>query len=143
MSLFSVNTNLGALAALQSLDTTQQSLTQAQNEVSTGKRVSSASDNPAIYSISNTINANIAGFSSVSDSLNFGAQIVSTATTGIAKVTDQLKSLQQTVTSSASTGYDLNTLQNRLGLDIPGQRLLSDHDWHRWYGQNVRLRVHR
>ncbi len=112
MSLFSVNTNLGALAALQSLDTTQQALTQAQNEVSTGQRVSSASDNPAIYSISNTINANIAGLSSVSDSLNFGAQIVSTASTGIAKVTSQLQSLQQTVTSSASTGYDLNTLQS-------------------------------
>ena len=93
MSLFSVNTNIGALAALQSLDTTQQALTEAQNEVSTGQRVSSAGDNPDIYSISNTINANIAGLSAVSDSLNFGAQIVSTATTGIGNVTDQLNAL--------------------------------------------------
>jgi flagellin len=59
MSLFSVNTNLGALAALQSLDQTQQSLNQAQNEISTGQKVSGASDNPAIYSIANTINSNI------------------------------------------------------------------------------------
>ena len=112
MSLFSVNTNLGALAALQSLDTNQQALTQAQNQVSTGQRVGSAADNPAIYSISNTINANIAGLSAVSDSLNFGAQIVTTASKGIASVNDQLTALQQTVTSAASTGYDLPTLQN-------------------------------
>ena len=127
MSLFSVNTNLGALAALQSLDTNQQALTEAQNQVSTGQRVSSAGDNPAIYSISNTINANIAGLSAVSDSLNFGAQIVSTASTGIAKVSDQLKALQQTVTSSASTGYDLNTLQNAVTAAI-GQINEFAHD---------------
>ncbi len=127
MSLFSVNTNLGALAALQSLGSNQQALTQAQNQVSTGQRVSSAGDNPAIYSISNTINANIAGLSAVSDSLNFGAQIVSTATTGIAKVSDQLKALQQTVTSSASTGYDLNTLQDAVTAAI-GQINEFAHD---------------
>ena len=108
MSLFSVNTNLGALAALQSLDTTQQQLTEAQNEVSTGKRVGSAADNPAIYSISNTINANIAGLSAVSDS----SQVVSTASTGIQSVIGELTSLQQTATNSGTSGIDLQTLQS-------------------------------
>ena len=111
MSLFSVNTNLGALAALQSLDATQQSLTQAQDEVSTGKRVGSAADNPAIYSISNTINANIAGLSAVSDSLNFGAQVVGTASTGIQSIIGELTSLQTTATNSGTSGIDLQTLQ--------------------------------
>jgi len=112
MSLFSVNTNIGALAALQALNTNQQNLTQAQGEVSTGKKVGSAADNPAIYSISNTINANIAGLSAVSDSLNFGAQIVSTASSGIASVNSSLTALQKTVTSSGTSGIDLPTLQN-------------------------------
>jgi flagellin len=107
-----VNTNLGALAALQALDANQQALTEAQNQVSTGQKVSSASDNPAIYSISNTINANIAGLSAVSDSLNFGAQIVATASSGIAAVNTELTNLQKTVTSSGTTGIDLPTLQN-------------------------------
>ncbi len=111
MSLFSVNTNLGALAALQALNSNQQNLTAAQNQVSTGKKVSSASDNPAVYSISNTLNSNIAGLSAVSDSLNFGAQIVATATSGITNVQSQLQSLQQTVTSSGTNSYDLPTLQ--------------------------------
>ncbi len=118
MSLFSVNTNLGALAALQSLDTTQQQLNSAQNEVSTGLKVGSASDNPAIYAISNTINSNIAGLSAVSDSLNFGAQIVSTATSAVSQVTSVLANLQQTVTNSGQTGLNLSTLQNLVTSDL-------------------------
>ncbi len=118
MSLFSVNTNLGALAALQSLNTTQQQLTRAQNEVSTGLKVGSASDNPAIYAISNTINSNIAGLSAVSDSLNFGAQIVTTASNAISQITGVLANLQQTVTNSGQTGLDLSTLQNLVNSDL-------------------------
>ena len=118
MSLFSVNTNLGALAALQALDTNQQALSQTQNEVSTGKKISSASDNPAIYSISNTINSNIAGLSAVSDSLNFGAQIVATASSAVTQVSSVLANLQQTVTNSAQSGLDLNTLQGLVTNDL-------------------------
>ena len=118
MSLFSVNTNLGALAALQSLDTTQQQLTQTQHEVSTGLKVGTASDNPAIYSISNTINSNIAGLSAVSDSLNYGAQIVSTASSAVAQVSSVLANLQQTVTSAGTSGLDLTTLQQLVSNDL-------------------------
>jgi flagellin len=114
MSLFSVNTNLGALAALQSLETTQQALNETQNEVSTGQKVSSSADNPAIYSIANTINANVAGLSAVSDSLNFGAQVVSTASSAVSSVSTVLDSLQQTVTSSNTSGESLTTLQNQV-----------------------------
>jgi flagellin len=118
MSLFSVNTNIGALAALQSLDQTQQALTQAQNEVSTGQSVSQASDNPAIYSIANTINANIAGLTSVSASLNFGAQIISTATSAITNINSVLQGLQQTVTDSGQTGFNQTTLQSAVTADL-------------------------
>lgn len=118
MSLFSVNTNLGALAALQSLQANQEALNSTQNQVSTGQKVSSAADNPAIYSIANTINANIAGLSSVSDSLNFGAQVVATASTGIQDVNTVLQQLQQTVTSSGTSGLNLQTLQASVNSDL-------------------------
>jgi len=118
MSLFSVNTNIGALAALQALDQNQQALTQAQNEVSTGQAVSSAADNPAIYSIANTINANISGLSAVSASLNFGAQIVSTASNAIEAINTVLGNLQQTVTTSGGTGINQTTLQAAITADL-------------------------
>ena len=116
MSLFSVNTNLGALAALQSPDTTQQQLTQ--NEDSTGLKVGTASDNPAIHSISNTIDSNVAGLPAVSDSLNLDAQIVSTASSAVAQVSSVLANLQQTVTSAGTSGLDLTTLQQLVGNDL-------------------------
>ncbi len=118
MALFSVNTNLGALAALQSLDATQQALTQAQNEVSTGKAVSTASDNPAIYSIANKLNANIAGLTAVSSSLNFGAQIVSTASTALSDINTTLANLQQTVTNAGQSGIDTTQLQSQVINDL-------------------------
>ena len=118
MSLFSVNTNLGALAALQSLDITQQQLTQAQGQVSSGLKVGNASDNPAIYAISSTINSNIAGLSAVSDSLNYGAQIVNTASSAIGQVTNTLANLQQTVTNAGQTGLDLTKLQQLVTSDL-------------------------
>ncbi len=118
MSLFSVNTNLGALAALASLDQTQQALNTTQNEISTGQKVSSAADNPAIYSIANTINANIAGLSAVSDSLNFGAQVVSLASSAVTNVSSVLQSLQATVTSSNQSGEDLTTLQAQVTSEL-------------------------
>jgi flagellin len=118
MSLFSVNTNLGALAALASLNQTKQALETTQNEISTGQRVSSAADNPAIYSIANTINANIAGLSAVSDSLNFGAQVVSLSSSAVSNVSTVLQTLQQTVTSSNQSGIDLNTLQAQVTKEL-------------------------
>ncbi len=115
---FSINTNLNALAALQSLNQTQQAVSQAQNAVSTGKKISQASDNPAIFSIANTINANIAGLSAVSDSLNFGAQVIQTASSAISNVQTVLQSLQQTATESGQTGISLTTLQNQVNAEL-------------------------
>ena len=118
MSLFSVNTNTGALAALASLTSTTQSLNNSEAQISTGLKVGSAADNPAIYSIANTINANIAGLSAVSDSLNFGAQVVATASSAVSSVNTVLQSLQQTVTSSNQSGISLTTLQNQVNAEL-------------------------
>jgi flagellin len=118
MSLFSVNTNTGALAALASLTSTTQALNDTEKQISTGQKVGSAADNPAIYSIANTINANIAGLSAVSDSLNFGAQVVATASSAATSVNTVLQSLQQTVTSSNQSGISLTTLQSQVNAEL-------------------------
>ena len=47
--MFSVNTNLGALSALSSLNNTQAMLQETQQQISTGKKVSQSSENPAVY----------------------------------------------------------------------------------------------
>lgn len=109
--MFSVNTNLSAMAALESLNATAAELSQTQNAISTGKRISQASDNPAIYSISQTMNADLAGLSAVSDSLAFGQSVLGVAQAAASKISDQLTSLKQTVTQAQQSGMDQATMQ--------------------------------
>jgi flagellin len=112
--MFSINTNTSALAALQSLNSTASSLSETQNEISTGKKVSSASDNPAVYSIGNTMSANLAGLSAVQDSLSFGQSTVGLALSASTQISSQLASLQQTVTQAQTGGMNQTTMQNQV-----------------------------
>lgn len=111
---FSINTNLGALAALQSLDATQQSLNNTTNIISTGQLVSSASNNPAIYSISQTMQANIAGLAAVQDNLSFAQSVVGVASSGASQISSQLATLQNTITQGQQSGLNATTMQNQI-----------------------------
>ena len=51
MALNSVNTNSGALIALQNLNATNNELSSVQARINTGKKVGSAKDNGAIWAI--------------------------------------------------------------------------------------------
>jgi flagellin len=112
--MFSVNTNVGALAALQSLNATEQALQTTQNQVSTGKKVSSASDNPAIYAISQTMNDNIAGLSAVSDNLNFGQSVIGVAQSAASQISGQLATLTSTIMQGQQSGIDSTTINNQI-----------------------------
>lgn len=116
--MFSINTNNNALAALQSLNSTASMLADAQNAVSTGQKVSSAQDNPAVYSISQTMNANIAGLSAVSDSLNLGSSVLKVATAAASSISSDLATLQQTVTTAQTTGISTVTMQAQIDAAI-------------------------
>lgn len=110
----SINTNTAAMAALESLSATTSALNATENQVSTGKKVSSASDNPAIYAISQSMTGNISGLSAVSDSLAFGSQVVNTASKASADIISTLQTLQASVTTASTTGISLATMQSQV-----------------------------
>ena len=56
-----------------------------QNEISTGKSVSSAKDNSAVWAISKVMESDVAGFKAVSDSLALGESTVAVAAKRIGK----------------------------------------------------------
>ncbi len=112
---FSINTNVGALAALQSLDSTQQSLNSTQNVIATGLLVGSASDNPAVYSISQTMQANISGLTAVQDNLSFGNSVLGVAAAAGSQISSQLATLQNTVTQAQQTGISSGTMNKQIG----------------------------
>ena len=111
---FSINTNNSAMTALESLRSTATDLAGAEKAVSTGLSVSSASDNPAIYAISQQMDGNISGLAAVSSSLSFGAQVVSTASSASSNVLSTLQTLQNTVTQAGTSGINTATMQTQV-----------------------------
>jgi flagellin len=104
--MFSVNTNLSAMAALSTLNNTQMMLQHTQQTIATGKKVSMSSDNPAIFDISNSMNADLSGLAAVSDNLSFGNATVSVATSAASQVSSALATLKNTVVQAQQQGID-------------------------------------
>ena len=110
----SINTNTAAMSALQVLNQTTDQLSKTQNAVSTGKSVSSASDSPAIYAISQTMNSQISALSGVSTGLQFAGQVLSTASSQAGSISTVLSNISETVTNAANNGENQDTLNTQL-----------------------------
>ena len=65
----SINTNIAAMTALQSLNQTNKALLETQNRISTGLAVATAADNAAYFSIATTMKSDNAALSTVQDAL--------------------------------------------------------------------------
>jgi flagellin len=102
MSL-SVNTNAGALIALQNLNTTESQLAVAQNQVSTGLAVSDAQDNGAIFAIAQNQRATSSALTSVTQSLQRVQSTVDVATSSGTTVSDLLNQLKSAALSASDT----------------------------------------
>src|ERR1700753_3853616 len=93
MSL-SVNTNNGALIALQSLDATNSQLTTTQNQISTGLKVASATDNGATWAVAQNERSTIGALGSVQDSLNRGISTADVAVSAGQTISDLLNQMK-------------------------------------------------
>jgi len=102
----SILTNNGAMVALQTLQSVNNNLTDAQNEISTGKRVGSASDNAAVWAISKTMESDIAGFEAISESLAVGEATVAVASAGAEQIVEKLIEMKQLIVSAQSENVD-------------------------------------
>jgi flagellin len=66
--MVSVNTNKGAMVALQTLNSTNRDLFKTQNAISTGLKVSTAKDNGAIWAIANKMRSDVSAYDRVVES---------------------------------------------------------------------------
>ena len=105
MSL-SVNTNAGALVALENLNTTSSQLQQAQNIVSTGLAVGSAQDNGAIWSIAQGERATVGALDSVKSSLQNGQSVIDVANSAGTTVSNLLTQMEQKALAATDTSLD-------------------------------------
>ncbi|HBS31821.1 MAG TPA: flagellin [Parvularcula sp.] len=98
-----VNTNPGALVALQNLTRITDRLNETQRRVSTGLEVSSAKDNPAIFALAQNQRADLASIETVQQGLSVGTSTVDVALAAGEGISDILVELKQ-VASQAADG---------------------------------------
>jgi len=104
--MLSVNTNMGAMAALQSLNQTQNELTTTQSHINSGLKVATAKDNGAVYAIAQNMRGNVAGYAAVSDSLNRGVSTVDVAISAGQSISDLLNELKGKALAAADSSLD-------------------------------------
>ena len=107
MALNSVNTNVGAMVALQNLQRTNDELSTVQSRINTGKKVNSAKDNGAIWAIAQGQRAEIGALNAVKDSLQRGQSAVDVAVAAGESVSDLLVQMKEL--ALAATDETLST----------------------------------
>jgi flagellin len=108
---FSVNTNAGALTALQYLTATQGALAKTQTAINSGMKVASARDDGAIYAIAQNQRGAVAGYQSVISSINNGTSSIDVALSAGQSISDLLIQLKQKALSAADASLDTASRQ--------------------------------
>ena len=110
----SINTNAAAMAAIRSLSSIAGDMAKTQSRIETGFRIGKANDDPAIFSISQTMRAELNGMTAVRDSLAFGKATVTVARDAATKISEELALLKQTITQGQQNGIDPTLMQRQI-----------------------------
>ena len=103
MPLNSVNTNTGAMIALQNLQSTNNELSVVQSRINTGKKVSNAKDNGAIWAIAQGQRSEIGALNAVKDSLQRGQSAVDVGIAAGESVSELLIQLKEKALAASDT----------------------------------------
>jgi len=102
----SVNTNMGAMIALQNLNVTSQQLSTTQNRINTGLKVASAKDNGAVWAIAQNQRADVSALDAVKDSLQRGQSIVDVSISAAETVSDLLNQMKAKALAATDASLD-------------------------------------
>ncbi len=123
--MVSVNTNYGAMVALQQLNNTNSQLETSQSRINTGMKVASAKDNGAIFAIAQGMRADVAGFGVVKESIDRTSSTVDVAIAAGEAVGDLLIDMKEkalgaadgslTTSQRAAFNEDFKALRDQIG----------------------------
>ncbi len=108
----SILTNTSAMVALQNLRTINSGLEDTQKMISTGKAISSARDNAAVWAISKVMESDASSFKAINDSLNLGQSTVTVARQASETVTDLLTQMKEKIVAAQEENVDRTKLQD-------------------------------
>ncbi len=110
----SLMTNSSAMTALQTLRTVSAGLATTQNRISTGYRVSTASDNAAYWSIATTMRSDNMALSAVQDALGLGAATIDTMYTGLNGTVSVVSQINAKLVAARTPGVDRAKIQSEI-----------------------------
>ena len=116
MSLNSVNTNVGAMVALQNLNNTQVQLQKAQNQINTGLKIATAKDDGSTWAIAQNQRAQVLSLDSVKSSLSRGQSAIDVAIsagTSISNLLTQMKALSLSASDQGLTSTDRSAINDQ------------------------------
>ncbi len=111
-----VNTNPGALVALQNLTRITDNLQDVQRRVSTGLQVSSAKDNPALFALAQQQRAELGSIESVQQALRIGVSTTDVALAAGEAISDvlvEMRALAAQATDSSLSAANRTLIQNQ------------------------------
>ncbi len=138
MSTNSINTNTGAIIALQNLNITASELQTTQNRISTGLSVSSAKDNGAIWGIAQNERSSVSALDAVKQSLQRAQSTVDVAVSAGQTISDLLNQVKARTLAASDTSLDA-TSRTALANDVTALvtqigRIVSNADFN---GTNI------
>ena len=105
----SINTNAGAMIALQSLNATNQMLETTQTRVTTGLRVNGPKDNASTFAIAQNMRGDISGMGAVKGTLALGVSITSVAIDAAKAISELLLEMKAKAVQGSQEGLDADS----------------------------------
>ncbi len=123
MVMNSVNTNPGALVALQSLNRTNEALQSVQKRVTTGNRVNDSIDDGAAFAVAQTLRSESGAYGAVNQQLNVGKGVVGIALEASTQISNTLAKGREVLTKLADANLSTDQ-RNQYNADLA--RLLGE-----------------
>ncbi|MFO1187088.1 MAG: flagellin [Alphaproteobacteria bacterium] len=104
-----VNTNVGAMVALQNLNRTSKDLETVQQRINTGLKVASAKDNGGVFAIAQNMRSEVGGLSAVQQSLDRAMSVVDVAISAGTAISDILIEMKEKAVSASDVSLDTSS----------------------------------
>ena len=116
-----INTNPGAMIALQNLNKTNADLQTVQQRINTGLAVSSAKDNGGVYAIAQSMRSDVGGYKAVTQSLDLAMSTVDVGLAAGEAISDLLVEMKEKALAGADSSLDTAS-RNALNEDFKALR---------------------
>lgn len=110
----SINTNIGAMNALNQLRSINDSMSTTQDRISSGLKISSGKDNAAYFSISETMKGDNGALNSIKEGLTLTSNSVKTARLGAESFVDLANQFAERVAFAQGDAVDRGKIQDEL-----------------------------